>query len=46
MPRSFGLCHFAIQTNHGFIVEDARRDPRLADSYFVKTAKLRSYAAI
>lgn len=46
MPRSYGLCHFAIQTNHGFIVEDASRDPRVADSYFVKTAKLRSYAGI
>ena len=46
MPRRYGLCQFAIQTNHGFIVEDASQDPRLADSYFVKTAKLRSYAGI
>jgi hypothetical protein len=46
IPRHYGLCGYAIQTNHGFVVEDALLDPRLANSYFVQTAKLRSYAGI
>jgi hypothetical protein len=46
IPRHHGLCDYAIHTNHGFVVTDALLDPRLADSYFTQTAKLRSYAGI
>ena len=46
IPRRHGFCGYAIQTNHGFVVEDALLDPRLAESYFTQTAKLRSYAGI
>ena len=46
IPRRHGLCDYAIHTNHGFVVTDALLDPRLADSYFTQTAKLRSYAGI
>jgi len=46
LPRRDSLCAFTIQTNHGFFVEDATLDPRLADSYFVVAAGLRSYAGV
>jgi hypothetical protein len=46
LPRSGAIGDYVIQTNHGFFVEDALGDPRLADSYLVTTAKLRSYAGI
>ena len=46
LPRGDGLCNLAIQTNHGFFVEDALRDQRLAGSLFATVAKLRSYAGI
>ncbi|HEU0206075.1 MAG TPA: GAF domain-containing protein [Pseudolysinimonas sp.] len=46
LPRGDGLCNLAIQTNHGFFVEDALHDQRLAGSFFATVAKLRSYAGI
>jgi hypothetical protein len=45
LPRSQALCDYAIQTNHGFIVDDATLDPRF-DDYLVVTAGLRSYAGV
>ena len=46
IARSDAMCDQTIQTNHGLVVEDATLDPRFADSYFVTTAKLRSYAGV
>jgi hypothetical protein len=46
LPRAVGLCHYAIQTIDGFVVEDLTADVRFADNELVTNANLRSYAGV